>query len=103
MSHGEGGEQVKLCMAVVSERRTYKLRKNETKECGILLCGEGKLIARAGVRLPVASGLTQDHSMQDKAIYHEGGTAFMEDGGGQTRNSYLAVVLEWEMLQIARD
>ena len=33
---------MKLCMAVVSESRTYKLRMNETKDGGILLGEEGK-------------------------------------------------------------
>ena len=55
------------------------------------------------MRLPVASGLTQTCSMQDKAIYHEGGAAFVDDEGGEIREFYLAVVLEWEMLQIAQE
>lgn len=36
---------MKLCMAVVSESNNYKLRKNETKDGGILLSGEGKEVA----------------------------------------------------------
>lgn len=36
---------MKLCMAVVSESRTYKLRKNETQDGGIFLGGEGKEVA----------------------------------------------------------
>ena len=40
---GEGRQ--KLYGLVVSESRTYKLRKNETKDGGILLGGEGKEVA----------------------------------------------------------
>lgn len=55
------------------------------------------------MRLPVASGLTQTYSIQGKAIYHEGGAAFVGNEGGEIREFYLAVVLEWEMLQISQD
>ena len=41
-------------MAVVSESGTYKLRQNETKDGGILLCGKGKGIDYGSLRLLVA-------------------------------------------------